>query len=45
MRGTGLGPAIAFLYSGPAINVIAITMVAQVLGFETGVANIINATF
>jgi len=43
MRGAGLGPAIAFLYSGPAINVIAITMTARVLGFEMGVARIIGA--
>lgn len=43
MRGAGLGPAIAFLYSGPAINVIAITMTARVLGFEIGVARVIGA--
>ncbi len=43
MRGAGLGPAIAFLYSGPAINVIAITMTARVLGFEMGVARTIGA--
>lgn len=38
MRGAGFGPATAFLYSGPAINVLAITMTARVLGFELGVA-------
>lgn len=43
MRGAGLGPAIAFLYSGPAINVIAITMTTRVLGFEIGVARLIGA--
>jgi len=43
MRGAGLGPAIAFLYSGPAINIIAITMTTRVLGFEIGVARLIGA--
>lgn len=43
MRGAGLGPAIAFLYSGPAINVIAITMTTRVLGFEIGAARLIGA--
>lgn len=43
MRGAGLGPAIAFLYSGPAINVIAITMTARVLGFKMGLARAIGA--
>ena len=37
-RGAGLGPAIAFLYSGPAINVLAIVLTARVLGFELGAA-------
>lgn len=36
-RGAGLGPATAFLYSGPAINVLAIILTARVLGFELGV--------
>ncbi len=36
MRGAGLGPAIAFLYSGPAINVLAIVLTARILGFELG---------
>ncbi len=36
--GAGLGPASAFLYSGPAINVLAIVMTAKVLGFELGLA-------
>ena len=31
-RGAGIGPAIAFLYSGPAINVLAIIMTARILG-------------
>lgn len=42
-RGAGLGPAIAFLYSGPAINVLAIILTARVLGFEMGVARTIGA--
>jgi len=37
-RGAGLGPAIAFLYSGPAINVLAIILTARVLGIELGFA-------
>lgn len=37
-RGAGLGPAIAFLYSGPAINILAIVYTARLLGFELGVA-------
>ena len=37
-RGAGLGPAIAFLYSGPAINVLAIVLTAKILGMELGVA-------
>lgn len=41
--GAGLGPAIAFLYSGPAINVLAIAMTARVLGFEMGLARAIGA--
>ncbi|MCS7214893.1 MAG: permease [Thermodesulfovibrio sp.] len=42
-RGAGLGPAIAFLYSGPAINVLAIILTARILGLEMGVARIIGA--
>ena len=42
-RGAGLGPAIAFLYSGPAINILAIVLTAKVLGFELGVARAIGA--
>ena len=36
--GAGLGPATAFLYSGPAINILAIVLTARVLGIELGVA-------
>jgi uncharacterized membrane protein YraQ (UPF0718 family) len=42
-RGAGLGPAIAFLYSGPAINVLAIIMTARVLGMEMGVGRAVGA--
>ncbi|MBD3297800.1 MAG: hypothetical protein GF341_04025 [candidate division Zixibacteria bacterium] len=41
--GAGLGPATAFLYSGPAINVLAIVLTARVLGFEMGVARAVGA--
>jgi uncharacterized membrane protein YraQ (UPF0718 family) len=41
--GAGLGPATAFLYSGPAINVLAIVLTARVLGFELGVARAVGA--
>lgn len=42
-RGAGLGPATAFLYSGPAINVLAIVLTARVLGFELGLARAAGA--
>jgi len=42
-RGAGLGPATAFLYSGPAINVLAIIMTARVLGWELGLARAVGA--
>ena len=41
--GAGLGPATAFLYSGPAINVLAIILTARVLGLELGVARAVSA--
>ncbi len=44
-RGAGLGPAVAFLYSGPAINVLAIVLTARVLGWELGVARAVGAIF
>jgi len=43
MRGAGLGPAIAFLYSGPAINVLAIVLTARILGWQLGVARAVGA--
>ncbi len=42
-KGAGLGPAIAFLYSGPAINVLAIILTAKVLGWQLGLARAIGA--
>ena len=42
-RGAGLGPATAFLYSGPAINVLAIILSARVLGLEMGIARGVGA--
>ena len=42
-RGAGLGPAIAFLYSGPAINVLAIVYSAKLLGYDVGVARAVGA--
>lgn len=43
MRGAGIGPATAFLYSGPAINVLAIILTAKVLGWQLGLARAIGA--
>ncbi len=42
-NGAGIGPAITFLYSGPAINVLAIILTTRVLGFEIGLARTIGA--
>ena len=42
-RGAGLGPAITFLYSGPAISVLAIIMTASILGFDIGLARAVAA--
>lgn len=42
-RGAGLGAAIAFLYSGPAINVMAVVVTAKVLGAEIGIARAVGA--
>jgi uncharacterized membrane protein YraQ (UPF0718 family) len=43
MRGGGIGPATAFLYSGPAINVLAIVLTARILGWQLGVARAVGA--
>lgn len=42
-RGAGLGPAIAFLYSGPAINILAIIYSARLLGLDLGLARAVGA--
>ncbi len=42
-RGAGLGPASAFLYSGPAINVLAIILTARILGPDIGIARAVGA--
>jgi uncharacterized membrane protein YraQ (UPF0718 family) len=41
--GAGIGPATAFLYSGPAINILAIFLTARVLGFKLGLARALGA--
>jgi uncharacterized membrane protein YraQ (UPF0718 family) len=43
MRGAGIGPATAFLYSGPAINVLAIVLTARILGWQLGLARAAGA--
>jgi uncharacterized membrane protein YraQ (UPF0718 family) len=43
MAGAGLGPAVAFLYSGPAINILAITYSARLLGWDIGLARVVGA--
>lgn len=42
-RGAGIGPATAFLYSGPAINVLAIVLTARILGWQLGLARATGA--
>lgn len=44
-RGAGIGPATAFLYSGPAVNVLAITLTAKILGWQMGLARAVGAVF
>ncbi|MDI6600651.1 MAG: permease [Thermoanaerobacteraceae bacterium] len=44
-KGAGIGPALAFLYSGPAINVLAIILTSRVLGLKLGIARAIGAIF
>ncbi len=41
--GAGLGPATAFLYAGPAVNVLAIILTARILGLEIGIARAVGA--
>lgn len=42
-RGAGIGPAVAFLYSGPAINVLAVVYSARLLGYHLGLARAVGA--
>ncbi|TVQ36797.1 MAG: permease [Spirochaetaceae bacterium] len=42
-KGAGLGPAVSFLYSGPAINILAIILTARVLGLQLGIARAVGA--
>ena len=42
-RGAGLGPAIAFLYSGPAISILSIILTTRILGIEMGIARMVGA--
>ena len=42
-KGAGIGPAVSFLYSGPAINILAIVLTAKVLGAELGIARAVGA--
>ncbi|MCX6645321.1 MAG: permease [bacterium] len=42
-RGAGIGPATAFLYSGPAINILAIILTARILGLQLGIARAVGA--
>lgn len=42
-KGAGIGPAVSFLYSGPAINILAIILTAKVLGAELGIARAFGA--
>ena len=45
VRGAGIGPATTFLYSGPAINVLAISLTAKILGWQLGLARAVGAIF
>ena len=42
-RGAGIGPATTFLYSGPAVNILAIVLTARVLGWQIGLARALGA--
>ncbi len=42
-KGAGIGPAVAFLYSGPAINILAIVLSAKVFGWKLGAARTVGA--
>jgi hypothetical protein len=42
-RGAGIGPATTFLFSGPAVNILAIVLTARILGFDLGLARFIGS--
>jgi hypothetical protein len=42
-KGAGIGPAVSFLYSGPAINILAVILTAKVLGLQLGIARAVGA--
>jgi uncharacterized protein len=42
-KGAGIGPAVSFLYSGPAINILAVILTAKVLGIRLGIARAVGA--
>lgn len=42
-KGSGIGPAITFLFSGPAINILAIIYTVQILGYDIGIARAVGA--
>jgi uncharacterized protein len=42
-KGAGIGPAVSFLYSGPAINILAVILTAKVLGLRLGIARAVGA--
>ena len=42
-KGAGIGPAVAFLYSGPAINILAVILTAKIFGWKLGAARIVGA--
>src|SRR3989339_2243292 len=40
-KGAGLGPAVSFLYSGPAINILAIVLSYKVFGWQLGLTRMV----
>lgn len=42
-RGAGLGPAVAFLYSGPSVSILSIILTTRILGIELGMARMVGA--
>ena len=42
-KGAGIGPAVSFLYSGPAINILAVVLTAKVLGLRLGIVRAVTA--